>query len=255
MRAAAMASGFFYVRHHGVPQALVQRQFDLAQRLMDQRSPESIMLRNLQMSLDMKPNESPTQYQSRAAAVQSQINNILGEDARRSADNQAAAKTRLESAKLTADQKSSAAKLGLDAQRLSMEQQNAVPARQLNEMEIAASKQLQSLRDRFMAATGAEQEALGKQLQALAGKESRGDWKLQVTPATKNADGSTSAGSIVRYNERTGAVEQVAGGQGGQAASAGQKYEVGQTVQRADGQKARVIAVDASGQPTKFQPL
>ena len=35
MRAAAMASGFFYVRHHGVPQALVQRQFDRAQRLMD----------------------------------------------------------------------------------------------------------------------------------------------------------------------------------------------------------------------------
>ncbi len=35
MRAAAMASGFFYVRNHGVPQALVQRQFGLAQRLMD----------------------------------------------------------------------------------------------------------------------------------------------------------------------------------------------------------------------------
>ena len=35
MRAAAMASGFFYVRNHGVPRALVQRQFGLAQRLMD----------------------------------------------------------------------------------------------------------------------------------------------------------------------------------------------------------------------------
>ena len=149
----------------------------MAQRLMDQRSPESIMLRNLQMSLDMKPNESPTQYQSRAAAVQSQINNILGEDARRSADNQAAAKTRLESAKLAADQKSGAAKLGLDAQRLSMEQQNAVPARQLNEMEIAASKQLQSLRDRFMAATGAEQEALGKQLLTMSGKDPKSSMK------------------------------------------------------------------------------
>lgn len=35
MRAAAMASGFFYVRHHGVPAEQVQAQFDLARRLLD----------------------------------------------------------------------------------------------------------------------------------------------------------------------------------------------------------------------------
>lgn len=35
LRAAAMASGFFYVRRHGVPAALVQRQFGLAQQLLD----------------------------------------------------------------------------------------------------------------------------------------------------------------------------------------------------------------------------
>ncbi len=34
-RAAATASGFFYIRHHAVPTALVQQQFDLTQRLMD----------------------------------------------------------------------------------------------------------------------------------------------------------------------------------------------------------------------------
>ena len=34
MRRAAMVSGFFYVRNHGVPQELIRRQFDLAQRLM-----------------------------------------------------------------------------------------------------------------------------------------------------------------------------------------------------------------------------
>lgn len=34
-RAAAMASGFFYVRHHGVPRDLVARQFALAQALLD----------------------------------------------------------------------------------------------------------------------------------------------------------------------------------------------------------------------------
>ena len=35
MRAAAMASGFFYVRHHGVPVEQVQAQFALARRLLD----------------------------------------------------------------------------------------------------------------------------------------------------------------------------------------------------------------------------
>ena len=33
-RSAAMASGFFYVRHHGVDAAMVERQFDVTRRLM-----------------------------------------------------------------------------------------------------------------------------------------------------------------------------------------------------------------------------
>ncbi len=35
LRAAAMSSGFFYVRHHGVPAELVQRQFELARCLFE----------------------------------------------------------------------------------------------------------------------------------------------------------------------------------------------------------------------------
>lgn len=33
-RSAAMASGFFYVRHHGIDAAMVERQFDITRRLM-----------------------------------------------------------------------------------------------------------------------------------------------------------------------------------------------------------------------------
>ena len=33
-RSAAMASGFFYVRHHGIDPAMVERQFDITRRLM-----------------------------------------------------------------------------------------------------------------------------------------------------------------------------------------------------------------------------
>ena len=38
---------------------------------------------------------------------------------------------------------------------------------------------------------------------------------MQVTPTTKNFDGSTSMGSVIRFNKATGVVEQVPG-QGGQ---------------------------------------
>ncbi|MGJ7490848.1 isopenicillin N synthase family dioxygenase [Variovorax sp. ZT4R33] len=34
LRSAAMASGFFYVRHHGIDPAMVERQFDITRRLM-----------------------------------------------------------------------------------------------------------------------------------------------------------------------------------------------------------------------------
>jgi len=34
-------------------------------------------------------------------------------------------------------------------------------------------------------------------------------WKVSVTPATKNIDGSTSMGSVIRYNDQTGQVEEV----------------------------------------------
>lgn len=42
--------------------------------------------------------------------------------------------------------------------------------------------------------------------------EGNTDWRLQVTPTTRAADGTTTAGSIYRYNQRTGDVQRVDGG-------------------------------------------
>ena len=222
---------------------------------LDITSPQYQAARLQNMEMRQKSGESPAAYQSRMQAMvegQRTAQAQASEEARLGLGRDTlAANTKQADAKLGIDQQ----RLGLDGQRLTNDQETGSLTRDQKRMEMDQAKKIQALQDKYLTATGAEQEAIGKQLQALAGKESRGDWKLQVTPATKNADGSTSAGSIVRYNERTGAVEQVAGGQGGQAATAVQKYEVGQTVQRADGQKARVTAVDANGQPTKFQPL
>lgn len=63
------------------------------------------------------------------------------------------------------------------------------------------------------AKTPEEQAAVARKIAALSGKEQPADWKVQVTPQTKNADGSTTEGSIIRYNSRTGDVQRVDGGQ------------------------------------------
>ena len=74
---------------------------------------------------------------------------------------------------------------------------------------------------------------------ALQGKSANREWGVQVTPATKNLDSSTSAGSIVRYNKATGQTEVVQ--QPGQrAASGNQKFTTGQ------------IYVDGNGNGRKY---
>ena len=40
---------------------------------------------------------------------------------------------------------------------------------------------------------------------------------MQVTPQTKNVDGSTTEGSVIRYNSRTGEVQRVDGATAGNA--------------------------------------
>lgn len=70
------------------------------------------------------------------------------------------------------------------------------------------------------AKTPEEQAAVARKIATLSGKEQPADWKVQVTPQTKNVDGSTTEGSVIRYNSRTGDVQRVDGGQGAQAAPA-----------------------------------
>lgn len=52
----------------------------------------------------------------------------------------------------------------------------------------------------------------------VEGVQTPSDWDVKVTPTTKNLDGSTSMGSVIRHNRATGQVEQVPMGQGGQQA-------------------------------------
>lgn len=88
-------------------------------------------------------------------------------------------------------------------------------------------------------ATPEQRRQAQQSLMALQGKSANREWGVQVTPATKNLDSSTSAGSIVRYNKATGQTEVVQ--QPGQrAASGNQKFTTGQ------------IYVDGNGNGRKY---
>ena len=64
------------------------------------------------------------------------------------------------------------------------------------------------------AKTPEQQRSARERLLALSGKAPQNEWGLQVTPTTKNPDGSTSQGSVWRYNKTTGDTVRVDAGQG-----------------------------------------
>jgi hypothetical protein len=81
----------------------------------------------------------------------------------------------------------------------------------------------------------AKRQSLAQRLRELQGQGQPAEWGVQVTPTTKNIDGSTSMGSIVRYNKATGQTEVVGQGQSGQS-----PYPDGQRLTGKDG-KAYVV--------------
>ncbi|WP_333907656.1 hypothetical protein [Delftia acidovorans] len=76
---------------------------------------------------------------------------------------------------------------------------------------------------------------LVQRLRELEGTALPDRWNLKVTPTTKNVDGSTTMGSVVRYNETTGQVEQVPMGQQSQ----NQQFQPGQVYVDGQGRRAK----------------
>lgn len=92
------------------------------------------------------------------------------------------------------------------------------------------------------AKTPEAQRSARERLLALAGKAPQSEWAVSVTPTTKNADGSTTQGSIYRYNKTTGETVRVDDGQGAGASpppkkslKAGQVYQTPTGVMRWNG--------------------
>ena len=88
------------------------------------------------------------------------------------------------------------------------------------------------------ATTPEGQKSARERLLALAGKAPLNEWGVQVTPATKNADGSSTQGSVWRYNKQTGETVRVDGGQAQPSA----QFEVGKTYVDGQGRRATYTA-------------
>lgn len=102
------------------------------------------------------------------------------------------------------------AKLGLAERQQAELERNGVIERGVAGLGFNQAMRLeQAQRDYDSASTPEARETARQRLMALQGKQAGGDWVVHVTPSTKNADGSTSKGSVIRHNRQTGQVEWV----------------------------------------------
>ena len=110
----------------------------------------------------------------------------------------------------------SQARLGLDMRRLQGDEQTAALEREKTGLGVTALQEDAQLRAQMAdpKATEAQRKIARDALLALQGKTPQNEWGIQVTPTVKNLDGSTSEGSVYRYNKNTGEVARVDGAKG-----------------------------------------
>lgn len=133
----------------------------------------------------------------------------------------------LDQTRVDADIAATGARLSLDGQRVGLDAQriaqggdaNRIASEELSMRREAAgfqtraAKRLEDLQASYQSAKTPEERAgIAQQLRELQGKNAPAEWGVQVTPSIKNADGSTTEGSVYRYNKATGQTERVDGG-------------------------------------------
>ena len=128
----------------------------------------------------------------------------------------AAGQQQLERDRIAADTFRTARGFNVDMQRLDTERRTADSEIAARGFKSRALQQEEQLRKTFLDpnATPQQRQQAQQSLRALSGEAEQSPWKVTVTPATKNADGSTTQGSIIRHNGVTGEVQQVDGGAG-----------------------------------------
>ena len=193
--------------------------------MKDLRDPRTLALRNAGVGSTIFRNKGEEitankARQARVASVQAAIGSQMhdaqkAETERYQSDKTLAGTLGAEQMRQDGESQRSARRLAVDQQRLGIEAGKAAQESTARGFDIRAAQRQEALYQKYEAAkTPEEKSAIAQQIRDLAGKQAESPWKIQVTPATKNADGSTSDGSIYRYNTQTGAVERVDGGGG-----------------------------------------
>lgn len=144
----------------------------------------------------------------------------------------------------------SAADRALKSQELADNRLTNDVKRQAAGVELTAAQRLSALQGEYLnAETDAARDAAAKKLQGLSGKAPAADWGVQVTPGVKNFDGSTTEGSVYKFNKATGEVQRVDGQKQAQAGSA-----VPPPDKRVVGAKSTVNGKTAVWDGTKWVP-
>lgn len=106
---------------------------------------------------------------------------------------------------------------GRTGMRVGVEQQRLQGEAEARGFKTRAQRQEEQLRNTLLDpnATPQQKQQAQQSMRAIRGETEQSPWKVTVTPATKNADGSTTQGSIIRHNAVTGEVQQVDAGMAG----------------------------------------
>ncbi len=109
-----------------------------------------------------------------------------------------------------------AGETGRTGMRVGIEQQRLQGEAEARGFKTRAQRQEEQLRNTLLDpnATPQQKQQAQQSMRAIRGDADPSPWKVTVTPAIKNADGSTTQGSIIRHNAVTGEVQQVEGGGG-----------------------------------------
>jgi hypothetical protein len=176
----------------------------------------------MEASSSRNPGEGGRAYRARLAGAANDLSSFR--NTQNAAPAQAAAQN-LGMRKLAMEEAVNKSRTGLDAMRMGIDERRAgedaatsALTREAEQMGINKAKQIEALQQQWQAAGSdpAKQKAIAQQLAVLSGKGESGKWAIQVTPPTKNIDGTTTPGSVYRYNTATGEVIPVEGGAGGQ---------------------------------------
>jgi len=182
------------------------------QRLADPFTAEGRAMRNLQMNIDSSVDRKGRPTAETAALVAQSKAMSDGYLAEPNQQRTVAAGLQREGMQQAGETQRLGMRTAIDQQRLNLEGDEFGLKREAVGFQNRTAQRIENAQVALENAKTPEQQRSARdRLLALAGKAPQNEWGLQVTPTTKNLDGSTTQGSVWRYNKMTGETALVDG--------------------------------------------